>query len=47
VRWNLELTRADVSQELTVGGGGAITWLSDREEEWAEVEVKVSSVSNI
>lgn len=35
-----ELTRTD----LSIGAGGAITWLSDRAEEWKEVLTKVQSV---
>ncbi|GMK56278.1 hypothetical protein CspeluHIS016_0301180 [Cutaneotrichosporon spelunceum] len=31
-------------QDLSIGAGGAITWLSDREEEWTEVLTKVQSV---
>lgn len=30
--------------ELSLGAGGAITWLSDPEKEWEEVLTKVRSV---
>ena len=30
--------------DLTIGAGGAITWLSDARAEWEEVSVKVGSV---
>lgn len=30
--------------DLTIGAGGAITWLSDARAEWDEVGVKVGSV---
>lgn len=33
------------SQGLSIGGGGAITWLSDPESEWQEVLTKVHSVA--
>jgi para-aminobenzoate synthetase len=29
---------------MSIGAGGAITWLSDAEREWEEVLVKVGSV---
>lgn len=29
---------------MSIGAGGAITWLSDAEKEWEEVLVKVRSV---
>ncbi|KLT43908.1 putative 4-amino-4-deoxychorismate synthase [Cutaneotrichosporon oleaginosum] len=31
-------------RDLSIGAGGAITWLSDRQEEWSEVLTKVQSV---
>ncbi|WVQ94380.1 hypothetical protein IAU59_001459 [Kwoniella sp. CBS 9459] len=31
-------------EQLSIGAGGAITWLSDRDGEWAEVLTKVGSV---
>jgi hypothetical protein len=30
--------------EMSIGAGGAVTWLSDAEREWEEVLVKVGSV---
>lgn len=30
--------------ELSLGAGGAVTWLSDRDGEWDEVLTKVKSV---
>lgn len=33
-----------LTPDLSIGAGGAITWLSDRQEEWTEVLTKVQSV---
>ncbi len=30
--------------DMSIGAGGAITWLSDRDREWEEVLTKVKSV---
>lgn len=38
----IELTGSWIG--LSIGAGGAITWLSDREKEWDEVLTKVKSV---
>lgn len=35
---------SSLTVELSIGAGGAITWLSEREEEWKEVLTKVQSV---
>jgi anthranilate/para-aminobenzoate synthase component I len=36
--------RSLTAVELSIGAGGAITWLSDRDGEWEEVLTKVRSV---
>lgn len=43
-RLGLELNSPICWSELTIGAGGAITWLSDARAEWEEVGVKVGSV---
>ena len=37
-------TVADGIADMSLGAGGAITWMSDRDQEWEEVKTKVRSV---
>ena len=37
----------EVRAEMSIGAGGAITWLSDRDREWDEVLTKVRSVVGV
>lgn len=45
IRTAVASTKADGTVEISVGGGGAITFLSDPEQEWKETLLKTKSVA--